>query len=89
MGRVADKIIKNKLAAQKTPGTEDLHTEACSGDRGLTVVERGLTGDWRDNAHHNPSETVINNCIGMIAAGNAVVFSPHPRQWKLPARRWR
>lgn len=79
MGRVADKIIKNKLAAQKTPGTEDLHTEACSGDRGLTVVERGPYGViGAITPTTNPSETVINNCIGMIAAGNAVVFSPHP-----------
>jgi propionaldehyde dehydrogenase len=27
----------------------------------------------------NPTETIINNAIGMLAAGNAVVFSPHPR----------
>ena len=26
----------------------------------------------------NPSETVICNSIGMIAAGNGVVFNPHP-----------
>ena len=25
-----------------------------------------------------PTGTVINNAIGMIAAGNAVVFNPHP-----------
>lgn len=79
MGRVADKIIKNRLAATKTPGTEDLHTEACSGDRGLTIVERGPYGViGAITPTTNPSETIINNCIGMIAAGNAVVFSPHP-----------
>ena len=27
----------------------------------------------------NPSETVICNSIGMIAAGNTVVFNPHPQ----------
>ncbi len=26
----------------------------------------------------NPSETIINNSIGMISGGNAVVFNPHP-----------
>lgn len=31
----------------------------------------------------NPTETVINNAIGMLAAGNAVVFSPHPRAKKV------
>ena len=28
MGRKADKILKNKLAIEKTPGVEDLVTEA-------------------------------------------------------------
>lgn len=79
MGRVADKIIKNKLAAQKTPGTEDLCTTAWSGDRGLTIVEQGPYGViGAITPTTNPSETIINNGIGMIAAGNAVVFSPHP-----------
>lgn len=79
MGRVADKVVKNKLAAQKTPGTEDLHTEAWSGDRGLTIVERGPFGViGAITPTTNPSETIINNAIGMIAAGNTVVFSPHP-----------
>lgn len=79
MGRVADKTVKNKLAAQKTPGTEDLRTEAWTGDRGLTLLEMapyGVIGSITPTT--NPSETVICNGIGMIAAGNAVVFSPHP-----------
>ena len=38
-GRVSDKILKNILAAEKTPGTEDLHAQAFSGDFGLTLVE--------------------------------------------------
>ncbi|MDR3560366.1 MAG: aldehyde dehydrogenase EutE [Negativicutes bacterium] len=79
MGRVADKVIKNRLVAQKTPGTEDLRVEAWSGDRGLTIVERGPYGViGAITPTTNPSETLINNGIGMIAAGNAVVFSPHP-----------
>lgn len=79
MGRVADKIIKNQLAARRTPGTEDLKTEAWTGDCGLTVVEMapyGVIGAITPTT--NPSATIINNSIGMIAAGNAVVFSPHP-----------
>lgn len=79
MGRVSDKILKNQLAATKTPGTEDLRTEAWSGDSGLTLVEMspfGVIGSITPTT--NPSETIINNGIGMIAAGNSVVFSPHP-----------
>uniref|UniRef100_UPI0035E3CB05 aldehyde dehydrogenase family protein n=2 Tax=Anaerospora hongkongensis TaxID=244830 RepID=UPI0035E3CB05 len=79
MGRVEDKAVKNRLAAMKTPGTEDLRTEAWTGDRGLTLLEMapyGVIGSITPTT--NPSETVICNGIGMIAAGNAVVFSPHP-----------
>lgn len=79
MGRVEDKIQKNILAAMKTPGTEDLEAKALSGDNGLTLVEMGPYGViGAITPTTNPSETLINNSIGMIAAGNAVVFSPHP-----------
>lgn len=87
MGRVLDKIAKNKLAARKTPGTEDLRTSAWTGDRGLTIVEQGPFGViGAITPTTNPSETLINNGIGMIAAGNAVVFSPHPTA-KMTSRR--
>ena len=36
MGNVGHKILKHHLVAEKTPGTEDITTEAWSGDRGLT-----------------------------------------------------
>ncbi|SHI77642.1 aldehyde dehydrogenase family protein [Desulfofundulus thermosubterraneus] len=78
-GRVEDKIMKNTLAAQKTPGTEDLKPTAYTGDYGLTLVEMapvGIIGAITPVT--NPAATIINNSIGMIAAGNAVVFSPHP-----------
>ncbi|MEG6585365.1 aldehyde dehydrogenase family protein [Dendrosporobacter sp. 1207_IL3150] len=80
MGNVDDKILKNKVAAQKTPGTEDLKTDAWSGDHGLTLIEMGPYGViGAITPTTNPSETVICNGIGMIAAGNAVMFSPHPK----------
>ena len=39
MGRVGDKVLKNQLAAEKTPGVEDLPVAAFVGDDGLTVEE--------------------------------------------------
>ncbi|GAA2182794.1 aldehyde dehydrogenase EutE [Brooklawnia cerclae] len=84
MGRVDDKITKNRAAALYTPGIEDLITEAWSGDDGLTTVEIspfGVIGAITPTT--NPTETIINNTIGMLAAGNAVVFSPHPRATKI------
>lgn len=80
MGNYEDKLIKNRIAALKTPGLEDLTTRACSGDGGLTLMEYsayGVIGSITPTT--NPTETVINNSIGMLAAGNTVVFSPHPR----------
>jgi propionaldehyde dehydrogenase len=79
MGRVDHKILKHQLLANKTPGTEDLKTTAWSGDRGLTLIEMGPFGViGAITPSTNPSETVLCNGIGMIAAGNTVVFNPHP-----------
>ena len=79
MGNVGHKIIKHRLVAEKTPGTEDLTTIAWSGDRGLTLVEQGPFGViGAITPCTNPSETVLCNTIGMLAAGNSVVFNPHP-----------
>ncbi len=78
-GHVEDKVAKNLLAANKTPGTEDLKTLACSGDDGLMLTEMapfGVIGAITPST--NPTATVINNGIGMVAGGNAVVFNPHP-----------
>ena len=83
MGNVGHKILKHHLVADKTPGTEDLHTTAWSGDRGLTLIEMGPFGViGAITPCTNPSETVICNSIGMIAAGNTVVFNPHPQAIK-------
>ena len=44
MGGYEYKITKNILAATKTPGVEDLTTEALSGDDGLTLAD--TLGDY-------------------------------------------
>ncbi|WP_315116351.1 aldehyde dehydrogenase EutE [uncultured Clostridium sp.] len=80
MGRKDHKYLKMKLVAEKTPGTEVLSTKAYTGDKGLTLVEMspyGIIGSIIPST--NPAATVACNSIGMIAAGNAVVFSPHPK----------
>jgi len=78
-GRVEDKIEKNRLAALKTPGIEDLEPTAYSDDNGMTLMERaayGVIGSIIPST--NPTSSVINNGISMIAGGNSVVFNPHP-----------
>lgn len=78
-GKVEHKVLKNKLAAKKTPGTECLDSAVYTGDNGLTLIEQapyGVIGAITPST--NPTSTVINNSIGMVAAGNAVVFNGHP-----------
>ncbi len=83
MGNVGHKILKHILVAEKTPGTEDITTTAWSGDRGLTLIEMGPFGViGAITPCTNPSETVLCNSMGMIAAGNTVVFNPHPQAIK-------
>jgi len=79
LGRFEDKITKNILVAEKTPGLEHLEPKAMTGDHGLTLMEPapfGVIGAITPCT--NPTSTIICNTIGMIAAGNAVVFNVHP-----------
>jgi aldehyde dehydrogenase len=87
MGRPEDKVKKNRLVAANTPGVEDLRPLAWTGDRGLTLVERapyGVIGAITPST--NPTSTIICNGIGMIAAGNSVVFNAHPGAKECSAR---
>ncbi len=84
LGRKEDKVIKNRLVTNKTPGSEFLVPSAQSGDRGLTLMELapyGVIGAITPVT--NPTSTIICNTIGMVAAGNAVVFNVHPSARKV------
>ncbi len=79
LGRYEDKILKNRLVTNKTPGPEDLEPQAVTGDAGMTVTEwapMGLVGAITPTT--NPTSTIINNSISILSAGNAVVFNVHP-----------
>lgn len=79
LGRYEDKILKTQLVTEKTPGTEDLQPIAITGDNGLTLMELapyGVIGAITPTT--NPTSTIINNTIAMVAAGNSVVFNVHP-----------
>ncbi len=87
MGRVDDKIAKNISQAERTPGIEDLEPRALSGDHGLTIIENAAWGVIASvTPSTNPAATIINNSISMIAAGNAVVYAPHPAAKKVSHR---
>ena len=79
MGRVDDKTMKNLSQARQTPGPECLQARVLTGDHGLTLIENGAWGVIASvTPSTNPAATIINNAISMVAAGNAVVFAPHP-----------
>jgi aldehyde dehydrogenase len=79
LGRYEDKIVKNQLVIEKTQGPEALIPQAVTGDHGLTLIEPapyGVIGSITPCT--NPTSTIICNTIGMISAGNTVVFNVHP-----------
>ncbi len=79
LGRYEDKVFKNRLVTDRTPGLEDLAPTAVTGDYGLTLTEPapfGVIGAITPVT--NPTSTIICNSIGMLAAGNSVVFNVHP-----------
>jgi len=79
LGRAEDKVKKNLLVTTKTPGPEDLEPQAVTGDGGMMVTEYapyGVIGSITPTT--NPTSTIINNSIAIIAAGNAVTFNVHP-----------
>ncbi|MFB6355428.1 MAG: aldehyde dehydrogenase family protein, partial [bacterium] len=78
-GRPEDKTEKITLVANETPGIDDIEAEVTTGDHGLTLEEFapwGVIGSITPST--NPTATMVNTSISMIAAGNAVVFNPHP-----------
>ncbi|PJA13213.1 MAG: aldehyde dehydrogenase EutE, partial [Elusimicrobia bacterium CG_4_10_14_0_2_um_filter_56_8] len=79
MGRVEDKVVKNLVCIDGTPGVEDLRAVSYTGDKGLTLVEYAPFGVVAAiTPSTNAVATIISNAIGILAAGNSVVFSPHP-----------
>ncbi len=79
LGRYEDKVQKNKLVIEKTPGPECLEPIAMTGDSGLALVEPapfGMIGAITPVT--NPTSTIICNVIGMLSAGNTVCFNVHP-----------
>lgn len=80
MGRLDHKREKNLLAATKTPGIEDLQRHVRVGAEGALLEDSGPFGVIAAiTPVTNPTSSVINNSISMVAAGNAAAFCPHPQ----------
>lgn len=78
IGRLDHKVEK-LLIVERVPGVEFLHPTGLSGDHGITMEELtpfGVIGAVTPSTHSIP--TLSGNIVSMVAAGNAVVFNPHP-----------
>jgi aldehyde dehydrogenase len=79
IGRLPHKVEKLTVTAERIPGVEFLRTDAVSGENGISLTEYapfGVIGAITPVTHSLP--TLACNAINMLAAGNAVVFNPHP-----------
>ena len=81
LGRVDDKMTKMTLVLDKTPGPEDLDSRrrVWTGDHGMVLIEMapyGVIGAITPTT--NPADTVFNNAISFISAGNGAIFNAHP-----------
>ncbi|MEZ5275431.1 MAG: aldehyde dehydrogenase [Opitutaceae bacterium] len=78
IGRLAHKIEKLQIV-KLVPGVEWLKPYGLSGDHGITLEEYtpfGVIGAITPVTHSIP--TLSGNVVNIVAAGNAVVFNPHP-----------
>ena len=78
IGRLDHKIEKLQIV-RLVPGVEWLRPSARSGDHGITLEEYtpyGVIAAILPVTHSIP--TLSGNIINIVAAGNSVVFNPHP-----------
>jgi len=78
IGRLDHKIEKLQIL-KLVPGVDWLRPDGRSGDHGITLEEYtpfGVVGAVTPSTHSIP--TLSGNIVNIVAAGNAVVFNPHP-----------
>lgn len=78
IGRLEHKPGKLELV-NNVPGVEWLNPRGMSGDHGITLEEYtpfGVIGAILPMTHSIP--TMAGNIVNMVAAGNSIVFNPHP-----------
>src|SRR6266702_3849259 len=78
IGRLDHKIEKLKII-KLVPGVDWLRPDGHSGDHGITLEEYtpfGVVGAVSPSTHSIP--TLSCNLVHIAAAGNAMVFNPHP-----------
>ena len=78
IGRLDHKIEKLQII-KLVPGVDWIRPDAWSGDHGIMHEEYtpfGVVGAVTPSTHSVP--TISGNIVNIVAAGNSVVFNPHP-----------
>ncbi len=78
IGRLDHKKAKLRIIKQ-VPGVEWFNPTCFSGDHGIALEERapfGVIGAITPVTHSLP--TLAGNIVNMVAAGNSIIFNPHP-----------
>ncbi len=78
IGRLEHKVEKLQIV-KLVPGVEWIKPYGLSGDHGITMEEHtpfGVVGAILPVTHSVP--TLSGNIVNIVAAGNSVVFNPHP-----------
>ncbi len=78
IGKLEHKVGKLEIV-KLVPGVEWIRPDAFSGDHGIMLEEYtpyGVIGAITPVTHSIP--TIAGNIVNMVAAGNAIVFNPHP-----------
>jgi len=78
IGRLEHKSAKLEIV-KLVPGVEWIRPDAYSGDHGIMLEEftpYGVIGAITPVTHSIP--TIAGNIVNMVAAGNGIVFNPHP-----------
>jgi propionaldehyde dehydrogenase len=79
IGVYEDKIVKNQVAVNFSPGPEDLDIKTYSDEVSTISIDRAPYGLIAAiTPMTNPTPGIINNSIIMISAGNSIMFLPHP-----------
>jgi len=83
IGRYEDKVVKNQVAVDFSPGPEDLDIKTYSDEVSTISIDRAPYGLIAAiTPMTNPTPGIINNSIVMISAGNSIMFLPHPAAHK-------
>src|SRR5664279_3153687 len=88
LGRVEDKVLKNLLVTNKTPGPEELTPQATTGDHGLALVEPAPFGVIAPMTPNGAGSTRARPLHSASSGRSRRSRTPPPRSSATPSAWW-